>query len=117
MTAKIAPQCAESLPRVPKATQRLELDIDLDDDLNLGLEINEKFFIEGFQEMGLQELKFTIGDQIICVNGRNIKTVAHYQRLLQKYSPHIRISVFRPMYTIKAHQWLYTFTHSRKFCW
>uniref|UniRef100_A0A914PIX3 PDZ domain-containing protein n=1 Tax=Panagrolaimus davidi TaxID=227884 RepID=A0A914PIX3_9BILA len=76
MTARIAPQSAESLPPVPNATERLELDIDLDEDLNLGLNINEKLFIDGFKKMGPQELKFTIGDQITSVNGRNVSVLA-----------------------------------------
>uniref|UniRef100_A0A914YU02 PDZ domain-containing protein n=1 Tax=Panagrolaimus superbus TaxID=310955 RepID=A0A914YU02_9BILA len=104
MTAKIAAESAESLAPLPSSTERLELDIDLEDDLNLGIKVNDKLFVEGFKKMGLQESKFTIGDQITAVNARNLRSAAHFQKLLQKYGPHVRISVYRPMYTTKAHQ-------------
>ena len=54
------------------ATERLEIDLDLDDDLNLGILLNEKLFIDGFKKMGPQESKFTLGDHVVAVNGRNV---------------------------------------------
>uniref|UniRef100_A0AC34FI92 PDZ domain-containing protein n=1 Tax=Panagrolaimus sp. ES5 TaxID=591445 RepID=A0AC34FI92_9BILA len=94
LSAKIGMGSVEPLPPLPSSTERLELDIDLEDDLNLGIKINDKLFVEGFKKMGLQESKFAIGDQITAVNARN-ENFAEDQFLIAhvSYRPSIHLGL------------------------
>uniref|UniRef100_A0A7E4W070 PDZ domain-containing protein n=1 Tax=Panagrellus redivivus TaxID=6233 RepID=A0A7E4W070_PANRE len=100
MTGKFAPD-PRSLGPLQHPTEKLEIDLDLDDELMV--KINSKMVVEGYKRMGVCEAKLHIGDKIMMLNGKNIASAKELEGVITKLGGHVRLTVLRAMFTTNAH--------------